>query len=384
MKKKIKNKSLVFVAGGSGGPVTPLLAVADILSRTHRQLDMVFVGTRTGPEKELVLNAGFSFFVVTSGKWRRYFSLKNIYAPVLSGIGFFQALVLLRNIKPSVVIGSGSFVQVPLLWAAWFLSIPIVIHQQDARVSLANILCAPIAKKITVSLQSSLSDFAHAWTIGQLAKSSRVIWTGNPVRQNVLAGEKSAALKLFGFTERLPVVLVMGGGTGALAINQLVLQALPELTSHMQILHITGKGKGQYPHCANYYSAAFLLDMGAAYAAADLVVSRAGMGSLSELSALAKPAVIIPIPHSHQEANALVVEKLQAGIILHQSELTSHRFAALLLGFFEEKAMAEKLSKNITQLMPRHASLGVAKIIEQVAGLDTRLPTSLLVKRQKK
>src|SRR5579864_4564887 len=142
---------ILLVGGGSGGPVAPLIAVADHIQMAHPKAEFLLVGTNSGPERQMAAAAGIGFKHITTGKLRRYFSLKNLGSPFLTLFGFFQSLRILKKFRPDCVFGTGSFVQVPMVWAAWFLKIPVVLHQQDILPSLANRLCQMVAKKITVT-----------------------------------------------------------------------------------------------------------------------------------------------------------------------------------------------------------------------------------------
>src|SRR5262249_343372 len=156
-----RGMKILMVGGGSGGPVAPLLAVAEEIKKAHTKADFLFIGTAHGPEVDMVQRAGFTFTHITAGKFRRYFSWKNFVAPFLVLLGFLESLKIVKRFKPDCVFATGSFVQVPVLWAAWILKVPVVIHQQDVLLSLANKLCSWIAARVTVTFESSLNDFSN-------------------------------------------------------------------------------------------------------------------------------------------------------------------------------------------------------------------------------
>ncbi|MBU1916413.1 UDP-N-acetylglucosamine--N-acetylmuramyl-(pentapeptide) pyrophosphoryl-undecaprenol N-acetylglucosamine transferase, partial [Patescibacteria group bacterium] len=279
------------------GSVTPLLAVAEGIHDRRPTAEFLWIGTKDGPERRLIEGAGLKFIAITSGRWRRFITWRNLLTPFFVLRGLIEAFIILCRFWPDIVISAGGFVAVPVIWSAWLLHIPIHIHQMDWQPGLANKLSAPLAKTISVTFEKSKSDF----------DPRRVTVIGNPVRRFLFAGSAVIARENFGLRKETPTILVLGGGTGATALNQLVIETMLMLGDRVQFLHITGSGKSiEVPQAPNtYHQFSFLnKEIALAYAAADLVVSRAGMGTLTELAALGLPAIIVPIPGSHQEANA--------------------------------------------------------------------------------
>lgn len=373
MKKESKNKKVIVLAGsGSGGPVTPLLAVAETLGEIAPEAEFVFVGTPGGVEERLAKNAGLRYKAIQSGKLHRYWTLKNVLAPFLIGIGFIQSYRLLRRLGADCVLGAGGFVQVPVMWAAWLQGIPVIVHQQDVEPGLANILCAPIARNITVTFASSLLDFPPGWILRHLDQESdeRLLWTGNPVRQlNVPLREK--ALKKFDLDVEYPTLLVMGGGTGSRALNELVVAALPLLVRFVNVIHITGTGRGQVGGAHERYRAyEFITDMASAYGACDMVVARAGLGTITELALIHRPAIIVPMPGGHQEANAALLAEHEAALVVEQAVLTPESLVSLIRGLLFEHALQKRLVKNMSALMPANAAVLVSDVVMHAVGLD--------------
>src|SRR3989338_170672 len=222
---------ILFSGGGTLGPVTPLLAIHETIKKTYPNSHFLWVGTRRGPEQELVEQAGISFSTLSSGKFRRYISLWNIIDITRIFIGFFHALKLLWKEKPNFCVSAGGFVSVPIHWAAWWLGIPTWVHQQDMAIGLANKLMVPFARVITTSLKIHLDSFPKCKTV----------WLGNPVRSEIITGSREDALKLFKLDPKLPVIFATGGGTGSLRINQLIIEAIPNLKGICQVIHLSGK-----------------------------------------------------------------------------------------------------------------------------------------------
>ncbi len=356
---------IILVGGGSGGPVSPLLAVAEKIRQGHPHAEFLFVGGKDGPEHHMAEAAGINFVAISAGKLRRYFSLKNFVDPFLAVAGLFQSKKIIKQFKPDCVFGAGSFVQVPLMWAAAWAKVPVVIHQQDVYPSLANKLCAPIASKITVTFEQSLNDFPASLGILYNRRSSeKIIHTGNPFRQELAEAEKEQSKKVFNLHNGLPVLLVTTGGTGANALNQMVIKSLPHLTKIVQVIHQTGKGKGGgLTEQENYHPFEFISNMGQAYAAADLVLCRAGVSTITELSNLGKMAIIVPIPHSHQEYNAKLLEDNAAAFVITQKELDAEVLPHLIRKLLFKYQTQLGVIKQMQKIMPHDAAEKIAEII---------------------
>lgn len=312
-----KQLKIMLSGGGSGGPVTPLLAVARELYAVKPDTTFVFIGGHIGPEKSLVVEAAKSlpiiFWPILSGRWRRYWSGHNFTDLFNIGGAFFQSIYLLKKERPDLVMSAGAFVSVPLVWAAKFLNIPVLIHQQDVRPGLANRLMAGAAKIITVTFEESLKVYGAKATL-----------TGNPFISPVLTAREDV-FKSYNLDVNRPMVLIFGGGTGASAINEVVTNNLEQLLEFTQVVHISGHGKSNSSSRPGYYVTEFLAyeKLVSTMAAADLVVSRSGLATITELSALQKPSILIPIPQSQQEDNARICGDKGAAIVLQQDDLNN-------------------------------------------------------------
>jgi UDP-N-acetylglucosamine--N-acetylmuramyl-(pentapeptide) pyrophosphoryl-undecaprenol N-acetylglucosamine transferase len=233
-----------------------------------------------------------------------------------------------------------------------FLRIPTLIHQLDIRPGLANKLMAPFARAITVTFEKSLQDF----------QGQKTLWTGAPVRREIL----QATTNSISLRPNRPVVLIFGGGTGAQAINELTINALEELTKTVEVIHITGKGKGKSVTREGYYPFEFLsAEMGEAYAKADLVVTRAGLGTFLELAALHKPAIVIPMPRSHQEDNAMVLWEAKAAQVMDQTGLSPQEFASAIVKLLNDEQARALYGAHIASFYrPGSARAIIDKILE--------------------
>lgn len=360
-------KTIMLSGGGTGGSVTPLLALAEELIKEDRNINLLFVGAKNGPEKELI--AGFKdkeirFLTLPSGKLRRYLSIYNFF-DVFKIIGaFFKSLIILRQEMPDIVISAGSFVSVPLVWAAACCQIPILIHQQDIRPGLANKLMAPFARVITVTFEKSLADYGP-----------RAVLTGNPAKDiSSFQSQGMSMRKNYNLKIDVPFVFVVGGGTGALAINELVAESLPDLLPFCQIINLTGRDKKPVDTIKNeadngtYQAIEFLGhdEYLGLLAAADLVVSRCGLGALTEISALAKAAILIPMPHSHQEDNALLFEDSGAAIVLNQDGLSAKELGDKIKIVLGNSKLRGGLSHNAAKIMKPEAASNMAALIWEI------------------
>ncbi|MEK7166897.1 MAG: undecaprenyldiphospho-muramoylpentapeptide beta-N-acetylglucosaminyltransferase [Patescibacteria group bacterium] len=354
MKKKYK---ILLTGGGTMGSVSPLLAIAEEIKKQN-EIEFLWIGTKNGPEKKVIENYKIPFKAICSGKLRRYFDWQNFIDIFKIKIGFWQSFFILLKWRPDIAISAGSFVSVPVIWAAWFLRVKILIHQQDIRAGLANKLMAPFAKVITVTFENSLADYGK-----------KAIWTGNPVRKLTSQFLIDDLNKKYNLQKNLPAVLVIGGGTGAMDINKLVEQSLSELTKFCQIIHAAGKNKttlNDKPQIANYFKFEFLDadQIAEIYTLTDIAISRCGLGILSELSYIGKPVILIPLPDSHQEENAKIFK--HAAIILEQKNLTAEKFVNELKNLINNKELQKTLSQNIKQVMKQGANETIAKIIKNI------------------
>ena len=382
-------KKIILTGGGTAGSVSPLLAIVEDLSsqpplpasgagqalisppallaqaqRAGRggegvRYEFLWIGSKTGPEGRLVKKEKIEFKTIVAGKYRRYFSLKNLFSPFFILTGLIQSIIIIWRWQPNLIISAGSFISVPVVWAGRLFNVPVLVHQQDIRPGLANKLMAPFTKIITVTFEKSLKDYG--------AKAS---WTGNPIRQVFQVNqEKVNARNYFNLTS-LPTILIIGGGTGAQALNQLVWQSLPELAKFCQIIHLTGKNK--LPDFKNQFIGYKVYEflepdkLALAYFASDLVISRCGLGVLTELSSLAKPAILIPLPHSHQEENADIFRQKEAAIVLKQNQLTVQIFIDNIEKLINDQTLRKKLSQNIGQFFKPEANKKICEIIKSL------------------
>lgn len=354
---KKKSKTIVFSGGGTGGSVAPLLAVIKELKKKHPDWKIVFFGRISGIERKMVEKENLKYYSIFSGKLRRYISIKNFLDIFNILAAFIQSFIYLLIIKPSAVLSAGSFVSVPVAYSAYILRIPVFSHQQDIKVGLANRLMSTVSKKISVTFSKSLEDF-----------KDKAVLTGNPVRAEFknINKNREELLNKYNLKTNLPLIVALGGGTGAKGINDLIFKSYNTLKDKVQILHIIGDRKGSDIEDDNYHSYSFLeaTKISEILYLADLVISRCGLGLITELSYLSKSTIFIPMPRSHQEDNADYIEKYEAGIVLEQDKISPEEFSKKIIAVLKDDELREKYQKNLYELVPKEASEKMIDIIE--------------------
>lgn len=367
---------LLFTGGGTMGSVIPLLAIAEELKDKNPDIDFYWVGTKDGPEKFVVREYNIEFREIASGKLRRYFSLVNFLDIFKIIFGFFQSFIILVKLRPRVIVSAGGYVAVPVVWAGWLFGIPSLIHQQDVRAGLANKLCAKAAKMITVCFSKTAKQF----------NQKKVEVVGNPVRGSLNHSKAKSLEGKLDLRGDLPIVLVMGGGRGSETINRLVEGSISELAKFAQVVHITGKFKVQssppisslknsqwrktgQPRTEkskvidNYIIYNFIIDSTEVLKSADLIISRAGMGTLTEIAYLSKPSIIIPIPDSHQVENAKYFADRGGIEFLKQKELNEDKFIKSIKNMLDNRGKMKELGENVHKIIKWGAEKEIAKII---------------------
>ena len=332
---------LVIAGGGTGGHVLPALAVLEEFSRRGVAVAPTWIGSRDGVEREQAEAAGIPFVGIPTGKLRRYLDLRTATDAARIPAGTVLAWRHLRRLRPDVVFSTGGFVSVPTVVAAGLGRVaPILTHEQTAVLGLATRINLRFAAVLAVSYAQT------AALAGSRARA--VIVTGNPVRASLLGGDAARGLARFGFSGDVPLLYVTGGARGASPLNQRLASLLPRLLDGCQILHQTGpaganddaaaliRSRESWPEALRdrYRVVEFVRDeLPDVYAAASLVLGRAGAGTVAELAVLGKPAVLIPLPGAggdEQTVNARVLADADAAVLLPQTEATPRRLSEVL------------------------------------------------------
>ncbi len=360
---------ILFAGGGTLGPVTPLLAVAEAWRAVDSAVDFVWVGTPNGPDRKIVEAAGIRFLSIPVARLTQYPSVEWLMLPVNLFRAARQSWTILRDERPNLVASAGGFTGVPLIVAARVRGIPSWLHQQDVRTILSSRLVVPFVTWISSAWESSLAAFPKG-------KSA---WVGNPVRANgtkvpvnsqLLPRDFSPARR-FGLDPSRQTVLVFGGGGGAAFLNRLMETIGREIVETANVIHIVGIGKmteGIESMGERYVAVELLTEaMSDALDAADLVVCRAGMGTISDLSARGKAAIIVPLPNSPQEDNALVLEANGAALILRESATSPQEYLEAIRGLLRDDARRRTLGTNISQLLRTDVAATIVERLQKIA-----------------
>lgn len=348
---------ILLAGGGTLGSTSPLIAIYQESKKQGKKWSWVWVGTKNGIEKTIVReNSDIKYFSIPTAKLRRYFSIKNFLTPFLFLYSFLKSFFIIFSENPDIVISAGSFVSVPCVWAAKILKKKIIIHQLDIVPTLSNKLCAKFADKITVTFEKSISDFS----------SKKTEATGNPIRIFDCCDRKikNYIFEKYNFDPNLPCLLVMGGSSGSEAMNEWVLKNSGKFLGKANIIHITGKNKNkEFLNHKNIARFEFLgKDMFSVISLADLVITRAGISALTELSFLGAPCVCVPMPSSHQEINAEYFEKQNATMVIKQQDFISFG-AEKILETLNSKEKLKNLSDNIKKIAPSSARERLVEIL---------------------
>ncbi|HIS62812.1 MAG TPA: undecaprenyldiphospho-muramoylpentapeptide beta-N-acetylglucosaminyltransferase [Candidatus Scybalomonas excrementigallinarum] len=310
-------KRIVLTGGGTAGHVTPNMALIPNLQEAG--YDIQYIGSYDGIEKELITGIDIPYHSISSGKLRRYFDVKNFTDPFKVMKGYLQASKLLKQLKPDIVFSKGGFVSVPVVLAAKHRHIPCIIHESDMTPGLANKLAIPSATKVCCNFPETLNYLPNG----------KAVLTGSPIRQELFEGNKERGLSFCGFTSDKPVILVIGGSLGAVAVNNAVRESLDELLKHFQIIHLCGKGKVEpsLQQKQGYVQFEYIKkELSDLFACTDLMISRAGANAICEILSLRKPNILIPLSaaasRGDQILNARSFEKQGYSFVIEEESLT--------------------------------------------------------------
>jgi len=349
------SKRIVLTGGGTAGHVTPHLSLIPRLREMGYEIH--YIGT-SGIEKQMIAKIpDIQYHEVKSGKLRRYFSWQNFIDPFKVLWGAVQSMAAIAKIKPDVCFSKGGFVSVPVVVGAWLCRVPTVCHESDLTPGLANRICTRFAKKVC----TTFSECAKA--IG-----AKGVHTGTPLRPELFQGSRASGLALAGFDGSKPVLLMTGGSLGAQSVNKCLRESLPSLLPHMDVLHLCGKGNldESLMDTKGYCQKEFLSEeMPDALAVADIVLSRAGSNTLSELLALQKPMLLVPYPlgasRGDQIQNAKSYASQGLARVLMQEDMTAQTMTDGLIKLLEQK---EALLKALAEYPVKDGTDAVLQQIE--------------------
>ena len=373
---------IVFTGGGTGGHFYPLMAVADEINhkvKTEKLIEpeLIYIGPFV-LDQEALAQRHMRFVQAAAGKKRKYFSIKNFFDYFKVAFGILQATWKLYRIFPDVVFSKGGYAAFPTTVAARFLGIPVVIHESDAHPGKANVIASKWAEKIAISYPEVKKFFP------QSVPDKKFILTGNPVRPEIFRPVREGAYEFLELDPSLPTVLVLGGSSGAQAINDLLLDSLETLVKDYQIIHQTGSQHFDYvkslaevklkasPFKDRYRPFGYLsaLAMRMAFGVSSLVISRAGSGVIFEIAAVGLPSILIPIPEdvSHDQTyNAFAYAKHGGATVLKQENTTPTILLNEIKRIMNDPILWQQMSKNAKDFSRPDAARKIAEIILGIA-----------------
>lgn len=360
---------ILFTGGGSGGHIFPIIAI-------KREIDLIanndvlfqFVGGETFV-KEALSEEGIPQKKIITTKWRRYFSFKNFLDILKFPFSLLQAAFYIWLFMPDVIFSKGGPGSFAVVLVGWFYQIPIIIHESDSIPGFTNKLTARFAKKIAISFQE---------TIGYFPKEKTIL-TGHPIRQKLIGASFQKAKRTFNLNGSRKVILIMGGSQGANQINYIFIDAIYRYIEKYEIIHICGKknfreiqlltkgllneNQRKFYHL---YPSLSEIEMGEAYAAADLIISRAGAGTLFEIAAFGKPSIIIPLPggaQNHQAKNAFYFAKAGAIIAIEESNVKPNFVFSRVSQVIENSKLITQMKEACKSFATLDAAVKLANLI---------------------
>jgi len=359
---------IVITGGGTGGHVFPAIAVADELRASGPSADILYVGTRGGIEERAATSAGLDFRPISAAGWAGVSAYRKALAALKLLFGFVQAFGVLARFKPDVVLGTGGYVSVPVVAAAAVLRIPTVIHEQNRYPGLANRILSRFVQHVVTTYEDDTGSFPAA----------KCTLSGMPLRKDIVEqiGTRVSPAQ-FELDPSKCTIFLLGGSQGAHSLNLAMIEAMNVLdTDRYQVLFMTGKNdlemvRERSEHCpVQAYVAPFFDDIAQAYAASDLVICRAGAGTLAELTAFGLPAILVPYPYAaggHQEANSRVMVEAGAAKMVLDSDLDGKKLAGLIQELAGDRSLLESMRSKSRSLARPHAARDIVDMLRRAA-----------------
>ena len=356
---------IVLTGGGTGGHIIPLIAVAQKIKEKNPEAEFLFIGPKGKIEKELMEKENIPLKYVLVGKMRRYFSFRYLIDIFKLPLGIIQTLWYLLFYMPDAIFSKGGYASLPVVVVGWLYRIPILIHDSDANPGLANIFLAKFSNRVAISYSRAERYFP----------AKQVVLTGNPLREDINQGEAQKAREKFSLLESKKVIFIWGGSQGARAINNKILNILPDLLKRYQVIHQTGeKNFREVEHKAGvlgikngrrgYIALPFISEgLNDILALAELIISRSGSNSISEIAANGKASIIIPLANSannHQRMNAYAIAKVGGCVVLEEANLGANMLLEKINEIMDKVELKEKLEKNIKSFYHPEATEKIA------------------------
>ncbi len=364
---------VLFVGGGTAGHINPAIAIAKYIQKCHPDWEIIFVGTEQGLEKKLVPKEGFAIEYITVKGFKRKLSLDTLITVKELFKGMWQAKKLLRKIKPDIVIGTGGYVSGPIVFHATMMKIPTIIHEQNVFPGITIKILSRFVDVVAISFEESKK---------YLKVKKRLVHTGNPIKQEIIDADRESARKRLGLNNQ-PFILGFGGSLGAEKVNQTFIEYIEYVNKDKNIQLMVGTGDRQFEQVVqqlkhqgvdlnnseNVKVVPYIYNMSDVLSAADLVICRAGAITLSEITAMGKPAVLIPSPNvtnNHQEYNARALEKEGAAVVLTEENLNGKMLYDQIGVLLEDETLLQRMSKNSLHIGITDATEKIYNIIKKL------------------
>ena len=362
--------NIIVSGGGTGGHIYPALTIIQAVKELDGSANFLYVGTNHGLEADIVPREGIRFEAIDLQGLERRFTLENFFRIGKAMLAVLKAIRVVRGFNPDVVVGTGGYVAGPILLAASLMGVPTLIQEQNAFAGITNKILAHFATKIAVGMEAA----------GDIFPADKTVYTGNPIRPEVITADRALGAERFGFAPEKKIVLVSGGSRGARTINLTMIDVLKVAAcdNSVQYLHVTGTGEYDevirrlneegidLSRMKHIRVEPYLYDMPSAIAMADVTVFRAGATGLAELAARGIPAILIPYPfaaENHQEKNARAVEARGGAEVILNKELTADNLSQCLTDILSDEEKRLRMASAMRSLGKPQAAIAIAEMI---------------------
>ena len=357
---------VIISAGGTGGHIYPALAILNKIKQKDKDAEILYIGTDNRMEKDIVPKAGYKFIGIKNDGFYRKLSLKNFRSAYLFVAGVFKCEKIIKKFKPDIVIGVGGYVSAPVIYAAHKLGVRCCIHEQNSIFGITNKFASKFADKVFISFKS---------TKGSVKDQSKVVYTGNPCAENAINVE-AADKKKFGLTQSKKLVLIVMGSLGSKTITDKMKDMLTLFNNKdYEVLYVTGKNYfdefRNIKYTNNIKLTPYVDNMISLLKKTDVLVSRAGASTLSEISSIGVPAILIPSPYvteNHQYKNAMDLVNNDAAMILEEKDLKGDELLRMVEKLLDDKVYVNKLKKNLKAFASSNASSIIYNEIVKLLG----------------
>ena len=363
---------ILFAAGGTAGHINPAIAIAKHIRSMYPDWEICFVGTMQGMEKKLVTKEGFNIRYIEVKGFRRQLSIDTVLTVKALFKGMHQARKIIRDYKPDIVVGTGGYVSGPVVMNATLMKIPTIIHEQNAFPGVTTKILSRFVDVVAISFKESRPYFKI---------KNKLVLTGNPIKKEILSADKQEARKSLKLDQR-PFILIFGGSLGADKINETLIEYITQISQKKELQLLAATGERQYAQIMdrlrqkqiylekypNIQIVPYIYNMNEALVAADIVVCRSGAITLSEITAVGRPAILIPSPNvtnNHQEHNARTLEKRGAAVVLTENNLNGKMLHNQINMLLSDKQLLNKMALYSLKMGITNATEKIVEIIKE-------------------